>query len=62
MYEKSTSIKEHEKWKKNEKTLMIGNVPELQEATRSEVVVGEVGTAAPEFIVAAPFAIRVAIQ
>jgi hypothetical protein len=41
---------------------MIGNVPELQEATRSEVVVGEVGTAAPEFIVAAPFAIHVAIQ
>jgi hypothetical protein len=50
---------------KNEKKterLMIGNVPELQEATRSEVVVGEVGTTAPEFIVAAPFAIRVAIQ
>jgi hypothetical protein len=50
---------------KNEKKterLMIGNVPELQEATRSEVVVGEVGTTAPEFIVAAPFAIHVAIQ
>jgi hypothetical protein len=41
---------------------MIGNVPELQEATRSEVVVGEVGTAAPEFLAAMPFAIHVVIQ
>jgi hypothetical protein len=41
---------------------MIGNVPELQKATRSEVVVGEVGTAAPEFIAAALFAIYVIIQ
>jgi hypothetical protein len=40
---------------------MIGNVPELQEATRSEVVVGELGTAAPEFLAAAPFAIHVAM-
>jgi hypothetical protein len=36
---------------------MIGNVPELQEATQSEVVVGEVGTATFEFHAAAPFAI-----
>jgi hypothetical protein len=38
---------------------MIGNIPELQEATQSEVVVGEVGTAAPEFLVATSFAIHV---
>jgi hypothetical protein len=41
---------------------MIGNVPELQEATRSEVVVGEVRTVATEFLVAATFAIHVAMQ
>jgi hypothetical protein len=29
---------------------MIGNVLELQEVTRSEVVVGEVGTTAFEFL------------
>jgi hypothetical protein len=40
---------------------MIGNIPKLQEATQSEVVVGEVGTVAPEFLVAASFAIHVAI-
>jgi hypothetical protein len=41
---------------------MVENVPELQEATRSEVVVGEVGTAEFEFLAAAPFAIHVAKQ
>jgi hypothetical protein len=41
---------------------MIGNVLKLHEATRSEVVVREVGTATPEFLAAAPFAIHVAIQ
>jgi hypothetical protein len=41
---------------------MIGNVPELQEAIRSEVVVGEVGTIAIEFLAAAPFVIHVAKQ
>jgi hypothetical protein len=41
---------------------MIRNVPELQEMTRSEVVVGEVGTATFEIIVATPFAIHVAMQ
>jgi hypothetical protein len=41
---------------------MIGNVPELQEATRSEIVVGVVRIVAPEFLAAAPFAIHVAIQ
>jgi hypothetical protein len=41
---------------------MIGNVPEFQEATQSEVVVGEVGTAVPEFLAAVPFAIHVVIQ
>jgi hypothetical protein len=40
---------------------MIGNVPKLQEATQSEVVVGEFGTATPEFLATAPFAIHVAI-
>jgi hypothetical protein len=44
------------------KRLIIGNVPELQEVTRSEVVVEEVGTAAPEFLVATPFAIHIVIQ
>jgi hypothetical protein len=36
----------------NEETesLMIGNIPELVEATRREVVVGELETAAPEFL------------
>jgi hypothetical protein len=33
-----------------------------REATRSEVVVGELGTVAPEFLVIAPFAIHVAMQ
>jgi hypothetical protein len=41
---------------------MIRNVPELQEANRSEVVVGEVGTASLEILAAALFAIHVAIQ
>jgi hypothetical protein len=41
---------------------MIGNVPKLEETTRSEVVVGEVGTMAFEFFAAAPFAIHVAMQ
>jgi hypothetical protein len=39
---------------KNEETksLMIGNVPELVEAARREVVVGEIATAATEFLAA----------
>jgi hypothetical protein len=41
---------------------MIGNILELQVVTRSEVVVGEVRTAAPEFLVAATFDIHVAMQ
>jgi hypothetical protein len=41
--------------------VMIENVTELIEATRRAVVVGEVGTAAPEFLTAAPFAIHVAV-
>jgi hypothetical protein len=41
---------------------MIGNISELQEVTQSEVVVGEVETAASEFLAAAPFAIHVAVQ
>jgi hypothetical protein len=50
--------------KKNERIerLMIGNVPDLQEAVQREVVVGAVGTAAPEFLAATPFAIYVAMQ
>jgi hypothetical protein len=49
---------------KNEETesLMIENVPELIEAVRMEVVVGEVATAATEFLAAAPFAIHVAMH
>jgi hypothetical protein len=38
------------------------NVLELEEVTRSEVVVGEVGTTAPEFLAAAPFVIHAAMQ
>jgi hypothetical protein len=41
---------------------MIENIPELQEAIRSEVVVGELGTVSPKFLSAAPFAIHVAMQ
>jgi hypothetical protein len=41
---------------------MIENVPELQETTQSEVVVGEVGTVTFEFLTAAPFTIHVAMQ
>jgi hypothetical protein len=44
------------------KTQMIRNVPELHETNRSEVVMGEVGTAALETLVAALFAIHVAMQ
>jgi hypothetical protein len=57
-------LKNSKKMNKNEETesLMIGNVPELVEAARKEVVVGVVATAATEFLVAAPFAIHVAMQ
>jgi hypothetical protein len=57
-------LKNSKKINKNEKieSLMIGNVPELVEATRREVVVGEVATATTEFLAATPFAIHVAIQ
>jgi hypothetical protein len=57
-------LKNNMKMNENEgnKRLMIGNIPELQEAARREVVVGEVGTAAPEFLAVAPFAIHVAMQ
>jgi ribosomal protein L14 len=44
------------------KRLMIVNLLELQEAARKEALVGEVGTAAPEFLAAAPFAIHVTMQ
>jgi hypothetical protein len=57
-------LKNNMKMNENEgtKRLMIENVPELKEAAQREVVVGEVGTVAPEFLVAAPFAIHVAMQ
>jgi hypothetical protein len=61
VYGKLASIKEqHEN--EGAKRLMIGNVPELQETARREVVVGEVATAALEFFAAAPFAIQVAMR
>jgi hypothetical protein len=41
---------------------MIGNIPELVEAARREVMVGEVATATTEFLVAAQFAIHVTMQ
>jgi hypothetical protein len=61
VYGKSASIKEQHE---NEETkrLMIGNILELQEAARREVMVGEVETPAPEFLAAVPFAIHVAMQ
>jgi hypothetical protein len=57
-------LKNNMKMNKNEETesLMIGNVLELVEATRREVVVGEVATVATEFLAAVPFAIHVAMQ
>jgi hypothetical protein len=63
-YGKPTSIVGHQnesKWMAW-KSQMIQNVPEFQEATRSEVVVGEVGTAVFEILAAAPFAIHVVMQ
>jgi hypothetical protein len=47
---------------KETESLMIGNVPELVEAARREVVVGEVAIAATEFLAAVPFAIYVGMQ
>jgi hypothetical protein len=44
------------------KTQMIWNVPDLQEATRSEVMVGEARTAAFEDLATAAFAIHVEMQ
>jgi hypothetical protein len=46
-------LKNNMKMNKNKETesLMIVNVSELVEAARREVVVGEVGTAVPEFLV-----------
>jgi hypothetical protein len=41
---------------------MIGNVPELLEAARREVVVGEVAIVTTKFLTAVPFAIYVAMQ
>jgi hypothetical protein len=57
-------LKNSKKMNKNEETesLIIGNVPKLVEATRMVVVVGEIATAATEFLAAAPFAIHVAMQ
>jgi hypothetical protein len=57
-------LKNNMKVNKNKETesLMIENVPKLVEAVRREVVVGEVGTAAPEFLTAASFAIHIAMQ
>ena len=57
-------LKNSKKMNTNEETksLMIGNVPKLVQAARREVVVGEVATAATEFLAAASFAIHVALQ
>jgi hypothetical protein len=52
------------KMNKNKETesLMIENIPELIEAVRREVVVGEVGAATLEFLAAVLFAIHVTMQ
>jgi hypothetical protein len=57
-------LKNSKKMNTNEESesLMIGNVSELVEAARSEVVVGEDATATAEFLVATPFAIHIAMQ
>jgi hypothetical protein len=57
-------LKNSKKMNKNEETesLMIGNITNLVEAARREVVVEEVATAATEFLVFVPFAIHVAMQ
>jgi hypothetical protein len=55
-------LKNNKKINKNEEieSLMIGNIPELVEAARREVVVREV--VETEFLATAPFAIHVAMQ
>jgi hypothetical protein len=57
-------LKNSKKMNKNEETesLMIGNILELVEVARKEVVVGEVATVTTRFLAAAPFAIHVALQ
>jgi hypothetical protein len=52
-------LRNNKKMNKNKETesLMIGNVPDHVEAARREVVMGEVATAATEFLAAASFAI-----
>jgi hypothetical protein len=57
-------LRNNKKMNKNKETesLMIGNVPDHVEAARREVVMGEVATAATEFLAAASFAIQVAMQ
>jgi hypothetical protein len=47
---------------KESESLMIGNIPELVEVARREVVVGEVATVTTEFLAGAPFAIHVVMQ
>jgi hypothetical protein len=61
VYGKLASIKEQHENEGAER-LMIGNVLELQETVRREVVVGEVATVALEFLATVPFAIHVAMQ
>jgi hypothetical protein len=57
-------LKNSKKMNKNEETkcLMIGNITELVEVARKEVVVGEVATVITGFLTATPFAIHVAMQ
>jgi hypothetical protein len=57
-------LKNSKKINKNEEieSLIIGNVTELVEVVRREVVVGEVATVATEFLAAASFAIHIAMQ
>jgi hypothetical protein len=57
-------LKNSKKMNTNEETesLMIGNVPELVEVARREIVVGEVATLATEFLAATPFASHVSMQ
>jgi hypothetical protein len=57
-------LKNSKKMNKNKETesLLIENVPELIEAARREVVVGEVATVITEFLAVASFAINVAMQ
>jgi hypothetical protein len=58
---KNIKILNESKWR-TWKTQMIRNVPELQEATQSELVVGEAETVTFEDLATVPFSIHIEMQ